>query len=146
MSMAIFLMRFPIPGILITFYLFNILNAYPIGNFNSGFNNLDTNSNENMEIKADNMFHRVDKRSDLASIEMSLSEISSSEALSSNENDLEKESIFEEANKSDNNSLMQKQNEPLSKFNENSINSDGADNFSNLSSGDVSIMNVIFKR
>jgi len=95
-----------------------------------------------MEIKADNMLHRVDKRSDLTSIEMSLNEISSSEALSSNENDL-----VEEANKSDsNNSLMQKQNEPLSKFNENSINSDGADNFSNLSSGDVSIMNVIFKR
>jgi hypothetical protein len=139
--MAIFLMRSSSIGILIVFYLFNILNAYPIGNFNSGFNNLDTNSNENMEIKADNMLHRVDKRSDLTSIEMSLNEISSSEALSSNENDLEKDSIFEETNKSDNSSMQsQKQKES------NSINSDRADNFSNLSSGDVSIMNVNLKR
>ena len=124
---------------LIAFNLLRILNGYPIGNFNSGFNNLDTNSNENLEINADNMLHRIEKRSSIASLEMNLSETSSTEASNSSENDMVSESIFEETNKSENSSI---QKQKPKETNQGTIRSD---NFNNISSGDVAVINVNLK-
>jgi hypothetical protein len=121
---------------LIAFNSLRILNGYPIGNFNSGFNNLDTNSNENLEINAENMLHRVEKRNSIASLEMNLSETSSTEASNSSENDMVNESIFEETNKSENSSI---QHQKPKETNQETIISD---NFNKISSGDVAVVNV----
>ena len=74
-------------------------NSYPIGDFRSGYNSLDANSNENVEFKADNLIQRIDKQNiELGLLENSENELISAETINSAGSNFE--NIFDETSKS----------------------------------------------